>query len=541
MSLPEFKVYMPAGSRCSDLPSSSLFIDAEKGSYTMNAHHNLRPTPNCRRCHDIEARLAALRAESADEMVRERLEKQKQNHLDEEWARKAATERSHDLSDLERMREECKAGEGKASTAEAALAQVRRELETETAAAERAARWQREALESSTELAEAEKQRDVAKKRVEDARRKANEAERQRRDLSKQAGTQEAQRLRAELETATKEHTDMQKKLRSVLPHVEHMKTEESRLEAMVLEETERQMENRETAKLENMELVKLRESTQRLRRSMQGQLDELKAEVKETRQARADAHSELTKDRRQRLDEDRRHRALVEDHQKAKADLRRLRSDLELTEATVAEQRRLLANEPAVSSSSGRVRVIPQRQPAMTTRTTIGAVSACAVGGQSYGAGGYVEGRAPIGEPQGSPWLETVTAVQAGSGKGLGGESGRSTHLVHATSASATTASAASDSCCFEDTPQSDDGDTLEVSAPAFVEEPPCLPRTVSSGNHDDDGSAGGAIAGETGSAGARLFQMIERAKERAQHRRLLSGAAEEVKAKARELEELL
>merc|ERR1712066_887791 len=103
--------------------------------------------------------------------------------------------------------------------------------------------------------------------------------------------------------------------------------------------------------------------------------------------------------------------------------------------------------------------------------------VSARALGGQSYRGGDYVEGSAPRGESQGSLWLSTATAVHAGPAKVLGGESGCSTNLAHATSASATTPFAASDSFCFEDTPQSNDGNTLGVPAPTFVEEPACLP----------------------------------------------------------------
>lgn len=45
----------------------------------------------------------------------------------------------------------------------------------------------------------------------------------------------------------------------------------------------------------------------------------------------------------------------------------------------------------------------------------------------------------------------------------------------------------------------------------------------------------------GVANNASARLFEVIEKAKVRADQRRLLSGAAEEVKVKAQALEELL
>merc|ERR1712232_1492851 len=54
-----------------------------------------------------------------------------------------------------------------------------------------------------------------------------------------------------------------------------------------------------------------------------------------------------------------------------------------------------------------------------------------------------------------------------------------------------------------------------------------------------DEEHKLGGGLA--TNNAGARLMEVIARAKERANQRRLLSGTAEEVRAKARALEELL
>jgi hypothetical protein len=461
-------VQMPAGSGCSELHGSSTFIDVEKGSYTMEAQGVVRPTRDQgldeRRLRlDFEAKIKALRSEHAEEMVRERNERQQQVQALEEKLRRTTAQAAEDEARWRKEIETLQAGSVALADAESSLAQLRKELKSEVMAAESAARCRQDLSETKLELAEVEKQRDEAKKRLDAARRAAQESERQRRDLAKQSGTQEAQRLRGELDTASKERAEMMKKLKKVVPHVQALQAEESRLQQLLAEQTEIAAMQGRTAKAESQEAARTRDNAMRQKKSLQSQVTTLNTELEEAKAEVKKAKDELTKEQRQRLDETRK-------QQNAKAEIKRLRSELENTETALLQQ----APASAAIPEPARHRLSTAADASTGYRNGISSTISNGIGGsQRLNQGRIVTRLLSGGSPVQQSSADPALAITGGD---------------------ATT----------------ENGIAL----------------------------ANGVMAK---SASARLFDVIEKAKERADQRRLLSGAAEEVKVKAQALEELL
>lgn len=525
--LPGFMVTLPAGSGCSDLPSSSSFIDVERAASSASRH-----AVPCRRCAQLESELILLRAKFAEELAHERADWQQRLQLCKESmtnavaaASEAAVE-SHvhqEALQLHQVRRELQSVEMAVSIEEASCKEAQRDLHAETALAEGGVRWQAESLELCSQLAESEQRRDDAIKRAEKARKQAAEVERQRRELVKQTGTQELQRLRSELEKITKEREESVKKLKKLHPRVEAAQEEEARLQQALEEQKQTASLHLQTAKHESAEAGKVREHAKSLRRSLQGQLDALGTELAEARFERQEAAQELSKEQRQRLDESRKHRAVLADRQNIRAEVEELRSRLHAAESSLQMQAHQdgLANRHSASMQGGMgnrdllfARALgPGRRPASSSRSP----------GRR---------RTPPRAPPGwnsatstSPH-ERVNSREASRGRTPQRLTSRSPNSVPGSAHSTPRSGRGEDSGQTSETGREElsSGACSSTTTTAMEGSTAAPPRTV-------------AFSG----AGERLFAMIERAKERADQRRLLRGAAEEVRSRAHALEELL
>lgn len=521
LRLPDFMVQMPAGSGCSELHGSSTFVDVETSSYTMEAQGVVRPTDEAqmrRKCLDYEAKIKALRAEHAEEMVRERNDRQQQVQALEEKLRRTVAQAAEDEARLRKDIESLQARTSALTAAEASIAQLRQELEAKAAVAESASRYQFEASQSKAALGVAEKQREEVKRKFEAAKRQAGEAERQRRDLAKQSGTQEAQRLRVELETALNERADLVKKLKKVVPHVHALQTEESKLQQLLAEQTELAASQGRTAKMESQEASKLRDNVLRQKRSFQGQVSTLNSELEE-------AKAKVKEEQRQRYDENRK-------QQNAKAEIKRLRSELNLTETALQQQAQNAAAAQAAyaanlnsvnhhSESWAATQILRSVSPNGRSFAQSGPAPGVFVPVLSATAPGAVRSRSSnVVSGAGSVAQDSATQVERRIDIKTDVEAVQDLSHNLGQSPSPSLEVGAFPSSYIAGGQTAGSGEQLLTNGPVTI-------------NH--------APLGVANSASARLFEVIEKAKERADQRRLLSGAAEEVKVKAQALEELL
>mmetsp|Transcript_12578 Transcript_12578/g.20757 ORF Transcript_12578/g.20757 Transcript_12578/m.20757 type:complete len:814 (-) Transcript_12578:160-2601(-) len=543
LRLPDFMVQMPAGSGCSELHGSSTFVDVETSSYTMEAQGVVRPTDEAqmrRKCLDYEAKIKALRAEHAEEMVRERNDRQQQVQALEEKLRRTVAQAAEDEARLRKEIESLQARTSALTAAEASIAQLRQELEAEVAVAESASRYQFEASQSKAALGIAEKQREEVKRKFEAAKRQAGEAERQRRDLAKQSGTQEAQRLRVELETVSNERADLVKKLKKVVPHVHRLQTEESKLQQLLAEQTELAASQGRTAKMESQEASKLKDNVLRQKRSFQGQVSTLNSELEE-------AKAKVKEEQKQRYDENRK-------QQNAKAEIKRLRSELNLTETALQQQAQnaaaaqaaYAANHNSVnhhSESWAAAQVLRSVSPNGRSLAQSGPAPGVFVPVLSATAPGAVRSRSSnvvLGAGSAAPSKGKVpTTSQVESME----------EVVIVAQDSATQVEQGIDIKTDVEVVQ-DLSHNLDKSPSPSQEVGAVASSYIAGGLTAGSGEqllTNGSVIinhaplGVANSASARLFEVIEKAKERADQRRLLSGAAEEVKVKAQALEELL
>lgn len=572
LRLPDFMVHMPAGSGCgqSDLPCSSTFIDVEKGSYTMESQGVVRPTPSCRRCLEFEAKIKALRAEHAEDLARERNERQAQVHALEEKLRRALAQASEEEGRLRKEIEALQAGSGALEAAEASMAELRKRLQSEEAVAESVSRYQQETVEARSAKNEAEQQRDEAKRRFDGAKRQAAECERQRRDLAKQSGTQEAQRLRGELEAASKERAELVKKLKKVVPHVQALQAEEARLQQRLEEQTDLAAKEGRAAKTESQEMQKVKDSALRQKKSLQSQVGAVNSELEESKGKLKEAQGALAQEQRQRLDENRK-------QQNAKAEIKRLRAELENTETALQQQAQVATAAAAAAAAAGAngpqhqhwggdprlTAAVEQREAAQRGRPPPPAAGTGPV------PGSFTPVRAGGPAP--------VARARVGAGVASGGSAGTGGTSTSSAARGGTMTQWPQDAEAdrFQDFSAMDLAAAQGLSAfePGMSEALPSSPGSASiyqngvgASRSDSPGEqpwmqvGGGFVAtpdspsrygppgspimgsgGVANNASARLFEVIEKAKVRADQRRLLSGAAEEVKVKAQALEELL
>lgn len=574
LRLPDFMVHMPAGSGCgtSDLPSSSTFLDVEKGSYVLEPQGVVRGAKERdRRYLEFEAKIKTLRGEHAEEIAKERNERHQLVQMLEDKIRQAQSQAAEEEARAKKERENF--GRAAAEAAEATIAQLREELRSEAAAGDGVSRVKQEVAELQTELSTAQQQRDDARKKFMAAKSTATQAEHQRQTLLKQSSTQVSHQLREELNTAQNQNAELVKKLKKMVPSVQRLQEEGERLRTQLSEQTEISATNARQVQTESREMAKAQDIARRQKKSLQGQVGALNTELEEVKVKMKEANEGLTNQQRLRLDENRK-------QQNAKAEIKRLRAELEQTEASLQQQaqaaymasaaashQQMWTVDPRVAAS-----VNPRAAPSQLPRNLAphGRSLSPQPGAHTASAGSWAPARAAQGgvmAPVGSAVAARGRLVSASSGSA--GPSAPVAGVVprvadwpvemEAEGTPSTMQLAAEDSpggipayqngmehAGFEygldsgmeaDSPlrRMDGGYTGIIADPTSSEGAPSV------------GSIPGSpLIGSNGrlpanSASQRLFDVIEKAKERADQRRLLSGAAEEVKVKAQALEELL
>lgn len=409
------------------------------------------PTGPCRRCRDLEAELKQLRAElrqaNSDASDRER----RYRASDEEARRQTG-----------RVREAAMASESAAAHAEHALKLACAELDSEAAAARaggaaaaEARSWHVEARVAFQRLAEAEKSSEANAAKAAKALRQLSDLERQQRDLAKQAGSAAphrfapAHRLRSELEAANHEKDELDRRLKKMLPRLERLASEESRLRGHLTEESEMAALHFRTAHVEATEASKAKEHQNRLRRSCKTFAEEreaLQAELQELELQRRVAQVELSKSQRLRQEEAKKQKSATQERDAMRKEIDSLQEQLKRPAEASVVAVAFAASAPALHGVPAAAPPKKEDKLYMPLR------------------------RSPVQVPY-------DTFVE----------------------------------------PSSTSDPLKEWKASAFNDAP------------------------GWSEASAKLFEMIERAKERADKRKNLSGAAEEVKAKAKSLEELL
>jgi len=569
-------------------------------------HEPQRPKESaCPHCSNLEAELTALRARFADELERQKAEFAERLKESEIEVQRAEAEKADEREQLARARDALQTEKATACLAENLVAELRSELGAEKDAAEGTAHWQQAALETATQLAEMEQHKEEAMRKLEKARKAANEAERQRRDLSKQSGTQEAQRLRAELDKVTKERGDVAKKLKNVVPRVEALQQEESKLQHIALEEAESAQANLRSAKLEHAEVGRIKETAAKMRRGMLSQVETLTSELADSRRHRHDAQQEVTREQRTRLDDARKFRGITLERNQIRAEAEQLREQLRWTEAALMHQANEEKSLAAQSLAKQRSALDNRRMATWETRndpsnTDVGFRSApngigfgitsaprrqqASRNPPASGASGSRSERSQVlssADPDEDPdedvspsaSLRFALEGQIDKPDALADVDGLAGFEVSASEAEYELASpfnaAPRTGVGFGDQ-MSDRGERekdmvgaewsetpeqsrpVELATSAASETTTSLPSvassvrvgTVASGAIDAPSTSlvparapgGPQCSGAT----ARLMQVMEQVKERADQRRLLSGAAEEVRVKARALEEL-
>jgi len=558
LRLPDFMVHMPAGSGCgtSDLPSNSTFVDVEKGSYILEAQGVVRPgaVPSTdTRSAELEAKMKALRSEYAEEIARERKQRQQQVQALEDKLRRSQLQAADEEARLKKELE--KVSTGAVEAAEASMRQLRQELQSESAVAETAVRCKAEAEKSATELADAQRQRDEVKKKLASTRSAAAESERQRQALLKQSSTQVANGLREELETASKQNTEYVKKMKRMVPHVQRLQEEGERLRQQLSEQTEIAAANGRQVKTESQEMAKAHANYVRQKKSLQGQVSNLNTELDELKTKLKEAQGELTKEQRLRLDENRK-------QQNAKAEIKRLRGELENTETALQQQAASMAmtvpNQQVWAVDPRLAAVVnPRTGPSQLPRnmTPHGRSTSPPAMAPGYGT---LRGLPPnaLVAPVGSAAAVRPRVTPAVSGAAAVARSGWPAEMEAEMSQDMSTLQMAAEDSPGAVSPYSNSGMGPAEYAGAETGSMPHSPLAgyrdgMIAASNGTGGAPGSPIAGGfaspmsnmrvTNSASQRLFDVIEKAKERADARRLLTGAAEDVKVKAQALEELL
>jgi DNA repair exonuclease SbcCD ATPase subunit len=457
-------------------------------SYTMEAQGVVRPTGTQweRQCLQLEEELQRERAEWRQQAraFEDQIRVATSGCLEQDEACKGLRKKLHD--------EEKSASAARSSGAEA-LKELAVEAEAAESGSESAARWQQEALECSVELVHAQNKKEEATRRAENASKRASEAERQRRDLAAQAGTKGAQALRSE-------YDDMRKRMKRMVSRGEKMLAEEARLQQAISEETEYSAAQTRTAKLEKAEADRVREASKNLRRTLQEKLDLTEKELEDARQARHDAQEHLCREQRQRIDEARRHRHLGADRQLFKSEVEELRDQLRWTEAALVQH--------GLAARSG-------DRPSLRTKLAAPAK----------------EDVLPATGEALSSRLNNPTRLPAQTRASSYDAAGASRARMAANMADAQVADSPSasqqvvESCNIADNIGASKHSNTAESKEAEADKPP------------DDGELRAGL----NDAGARLMDVIARAKKRADQRRILSGTANEVRVKAKALEKLL
>lgn len=321
---------------------------------TERAEHTNEGLPllqsECQKCCELEASLAFARAQHAEEL--DRLRSQHAEELEQErseWRRRVHLCEETEQRSVERLQEERhRWGEeeeaqaqhsGRLAQEASSVSRLRRELAAEAVQAEGAARWQQLALEASTQLAEAESQREESLDSAAQARKRAVQAERQRRELERRGKGGENTRLREELRALTDERDALSLRAERLVPLLQAARGEEAKLQQSLTEESQVAAARAFAATEECAEMVRVREQASKARRSLQSELDAITSEIQDAQWQRKHAHQELVKEQRQRADELRRHRMAVVDRQNQKAEMEQLQRQLHWAEAALQAQ----------------------------------------------------------------------------------------------------------------------------------------------------------------------------------------------------------
>jgi hypothetical protein len=258
--------------------------------------------------------------------------------------------------------------------------------------------------------------------------------------------------------------------------------------------ESEAAVQHAERAHFEALELSKARQLEHKQRRALQGQIDTLKSEMEDADRARRSAQGELSNKQRQHTDQLRQHRSLAAEREGARAEAQQLREQLQRTERSL-------------EAAQAELRSAARERPPATPEVR--------------GGGKYRQLSRPVQRSATPEGRDGFPARDRDAGREdpadeVPSEVGPSVVTDGAISALAR---------------------DREHGTDAYRE-----PSTGARAVAVSQGNAGGAKEPPVWSdASARLFEVIERAKERADQRRLLTGAAKDVKAQARALEELL
>lgn len=586
-NMPDLTVYLPAGSGSGSPHGSSTVLDADRGSalertsgrgsllngsingransaevapvsptrsYTMEAQGVVRPTPACRKCAGLEADVVAARTKGDEDIERARAEWRRQALTYEEETRRSRVQYATEEQALLGVRAKLRAEEAATAIAVESAAKALRELATETFAAQGASRWQQEAVESAVQLMEAENQREEASRRLDKVRKVVAEVERQKRDLLKQTGAHENARLRTELVEVASERDDLKKRLKALVPHAKNIQSEEVRWQEIANAEEMMSVENAKSAMAEKAEAERMRDVAKTLRRNLQGQIDNARGELEDARRSRHNAQEDLTREQQHRLDDARRHRGTKAESQSLKEEAEALRDQLRMTEMAFFQQmgeEKLDAR--ATPSSPTRHYAVANNRERLST-------------GQAHLSLADARFAARRGNPHTVARATSLDSSRRAS---------RGASPSGATSSRPSGALPSDDGVAPrspQDAPRSIAGAIAdELGSPlaqaALKNQVAFEERDRGSGDNITDGAAGGTTPRQAAepkapvptqekprhgggnylpaptynSAGARLMEAIAKAKERADARRLLSGTAEDVRAKARALEELL
>jgi len=512
-------------------PSSGLSdllmaVSVPAGSGNNSAGSTMPPPrPTCRKCSELEAQLRSLHTRHEHDIEQGRVELQERLQLCQRETLQVATEEfRHEAEQLvqSHARQAVLAREAE----EAVVAGLQQELQAEMAAVEGGNRWQQMALETSDKLAEAESQCEESSTRFAQAKRRAADAERKKRELEKQSGTREALRVREELTQVSEERKELEKRMKSLVPRLEAYKSEEVRLQQRMVEESEVAALRIHEARQESQsaEVTRVQGQLSKLRRSMQLEVNSLTTELQDAQWHQKHMQTELAKEQKQRSEDQRKHRAAVANAQNLRGELDQVRGELRWAEAALNEQ----LQERAASELPGRLQTGRRR------RGEGGSASAGSLRrpNEDMFAGDRRSDAVTAGEGLVAARVRRIQ--HSDSGRPLLLPSSKDRGLVPSQSQlnlperlSSYDAAAAADAAAGS-------ADLLDSSSP-----------TQDAAN---SGSVGGALAAlssddsnGTLEPGARLLAMISRARARADQRQQLSGDAEKVKAKARELEELL
>mmetsp|Transcript_125791 Transcript_125791/g.245294 ORF Transcript_125791/g.245294 Transcript_125791/m.245294 type:complete len:712 (+) Transcript_125791:62-2197(+) len=498
---------------------SDLLMAVSMPAGSGNSIGSMPPKPTCRKCSELEANLQSLHTRHEQEMEQGRVELQERLQLcQRETLQVAAEEFRHEAEQL--VQSHARQTMLSRETEEARVASLQQELQAEMAAVEGGNRWQQMALETSAQLAEAESQCEESSTRFAQAKRRAADAERKKRELEKQSGTREALRVREELARVTEERNELEKRMRGLGNRFEASKSEEARLQQRMVEESEAAVLRVHEARQESQsaEVTRVQGQLSKLRRGMQLEIGSLTSELQDAQWHQKHIQSDLAKEQKQRLEDQRKHRTAVADAQNLKAELDQVRNKLRWTESALYAQ----MEEKSLAELPGRLQTARRRR---------------IEGNPGLGAGTGSASAGNLRRPNEDMLAVNEGLVAARVRRIQHSESGRPVPLP--TSKDRGPVSSQSQL----NLPNGLNGyDAVAADAAAGAVDSP------EDASRSQGAAAGGSFAclssddsNGTLEPGARLLAMISRARARADQRQQLTGDAEKVKAKARELEELL